>query len=63
MGKQVTWLSTAEAAKALGKNPETLRRWKRDGLLAEGAHYRFQPIGNRNHLQFCVAAIRKTLEQ
>jgi excisionase family DNA binding protein len=34
MGKRVRLLGIREAAEILGVNPETLRRWDRDGKLA-----------------------------
>ena len=37
---RVEWLPTGKAVRATGLSRNTLHRWKSEGLLQEGRHYR-----------------------
>jgi len=58
-----TWLSAPEACRALGISPSTLKRWRVNGLLKAGLHWRRKfPSTNSPvlyDLERCSAAMRE----
>ena len=50
------WLPTGRALAATGLSRSTLHRWKRDGLLEEGVHFR-HGLFDRSPIRWNITAI------
>lgn len=57
MARRIKLLKIREAAEMLGVNPETLRRWDRDGKLVA------VKIGSRGHRRYKKEEIEKLVKQ
>lgn len=64
VGENIPWVSIGEAAKMLGRHPETVRRFLREGVIRGR---RLTPRGNRqvdaNSIQELLAISTLPLEQ
>lgn len=53
-------MATGQALKAIGLSRTTLHRWKADGLLEEGRHYR-HGLTPRSPIRWNPVAIEETI--
>ena len=56
------WLATGRALDATGLSRTTLHRWKTDGLLIEGQHYR-RGLTPRSPVRWNPVAIEQTIAE
>lgn len=56
------WLATGRALDATGLSRTTLHRWKTDGLLVEGLHYR-RGLHPRSPVRWNPVAIEQTIAE
>ena len=58
----ITWISTAAAAKLLGRSPQSLKRYRdiNGGFLEAGVHYSFGGFAN-SPITWNVDEVRKAL--
>lgn len=62
MEERGQWVSTQHMARALGCHRQTLQKWKRDGYLSEGRHYRkVNPLAIRSNLVWHMARVLSKL--
>jgi len=56
------WLPTGRALSAIGLSRTTLHRWRAEGLLVEGRHYR-RGLTPRSPIRWNTAAIEQAIAE